>query len=203
MYTKIAFSFRHFHRFRMLSCESMKDWNRWNRQNTGWIKSNFTQINYRDRQIGINLLGEFHSFALLAIDMNYEAVHLATKPAYKPRDHGLVRTAHSLTCSNAKLFCLLVKHSCVLRPELLSLKSVTRFSQNERGRFTYISIYVRFILRYFRVCLLQTLCRTPAHSRAMPRSVPYTPLFRSICRRQVLLTSLMFRITIIVVVISV
>ena len=50
--------------------------------------------NYRNRQIGVYLLSEFHSLALFPVDVDHEAVHLTAEPAYEPRDHGLVRAAH-------------------------------------------------------------------------------------------------------------
>lgn len=50
--------------------------------------------NYRDRQVSVYLLRELHPLALLPVDVDHEAVHLAAEPAYEPCDHSLVRAAH-------------------------------------------------------------------------------------------------------------
>lgn len=49
---------------------------------------------HRDRQVSVDLLRELHPLALLPVDVDDEAVHLAAEPAYEARDDGLVRAPH-------------------------------------------------------------------------------------------------------------
>lgn len=143
--------------------------------------------NYRDGQVSVYFLRELHPLALLPVDVDHEAVHLAAEPAYEPRDHGLVRAAHLCCPRSLPRGLRAPTHSvrvCLRCSGLTDrLRAIACCCEGVFDRETF-----RLFLssRSPRVCLSQTQSRTHrARSERRPGSGSYkrhsSPWYRNYC----------------------